>query len=70
MKDKSGCYRWWKDLIDEQRFNIMMAYYPTAIKEDTDIDKFFGDLPLDTQLWIYEKEERKCLGSFYTNSST
>ena len=47
------CYEWWKNLTEEEQLKIMTDYYPTEVKEDTDINKMFGDMPSDEQLWIY-----------------
>ena len=46
-------YEWWKNLTEEEQLKIMTDYYPTEVKEDTDINKMFGDMPSDEQLWIY-----------------
>ncbi|MDD2778480.1 MAG: hypothetical protein PHI16_06300 [Methanocellales archaeon] len=49
-------YDWWNSLSEQEQYDLMLDWYPEAIKEDTDIDKFFGDMPDREQLWIYEKE--------------
>ena len=56
MKDRFEFYDWWKRLTEERQLKIMTSYYPMEVKEDTNIDKMYGDLPLDTQLWIYRRE--------------
>ena len=50
-------YKWWKSLTDLKQYEIMLGWYPTEVKEDTDIDKMFGDMPFEYQLEIYEGEE-------------
>ena len=50
------CYDWWKNLTEEEQLKIMTDYYPMEVKEDTDIDKMFGDMPGGSQLWIYNRE--------------
>ena len=61
MKDKKlkKCYDWWGNLTEEEQFKIMTDFYPTEVKEDTDIDKMFGDMPDYTQLWIYRRETKQ-----------
>ena len=49
-------YDWWKSLSEQEQYDLMNDWYPAAIEEDTDIDKFFGDMPDREQLWIYERE--------------
>jgi len=49
-------YKWWKSLTDMKQYEIMLGWYPTEIKEDTDIDKYFGDMPFENQYEIYRKE--------------
>ena len=51
------CYDWWKNLSEDLQYRIMLDWFPFGIKEDTDVDKFFGDLPDDKQLWIYKREK-------------
>lgn len=53
---KEIVYKWWKSLTDLRQYEIMLEWYPTEVKEDTDIDKMFGDMPFEYQLEIYEKE--------------
>ena len=50
-------HKWWKSLTDMRQYEIILSWYPTEVKEDTDIDKFFGDMPFENQLEIYEKEK-------------
>jgi hypothetical protein len=49
------CYAWWNSLTEYKQFWLMMEWYPYEVKEDTNADKFFGDMPQETQLWIYER---------------
>ena len=58
-KQKNTVYRWWGNLTDMRQYEIMLDWYPTEVKEDTDIDKFFGDMPFENQLEIYEKERNE-----------
>ena len=39
-----------------KQYEIMLDWYPTEVKEDTDVDKMFGDMPFEYQSEIYEKE--------------
>ncbi len=48
-------YRWWDHLTEDEQLKIMLGHFPEQVKEDTDIDKMFGDMPDDIQLWIYNK---------------
>ena len=50
------CYSWWDSLIEQEQYKLLLTWYPTEIKEDTDIEKFWGDLPEDTKWYIYERE--------------
>ena len=52
-------YNWWYDLNEQEQYNLILNWYPEAIEEDTDIDKFFGDMPDREQLEIYEKEIKR-----------
>ena len=54
---KETVYKWWKGLTDLRQYEIMLDWYPTEVKEDTDIDKMFGDMPFKNQLEIYEGEK-------------
>lgn len=56
---KETVYKWWGNLTDMRQYEIILTWYPTEVKEDTDIDKFFGDMPFENQLEIYEGEENK-----------
>lgn len=56
---KEAVYKWWKRLTDMRQYEIILTWYPTEVKEDTDIDKFFGDMPYKYQLEIYEGENEK-----------
>ena len=49
-------YNWWKGLTEEKQLKIMTDYYPTEVNKDTNIDKMFGDMPTETQLWIWKTE--------------
>lgn len=50
-------YAWWDSLSDEEQYNIIATRYADyPITKETDIDKFFGDMPNDTQLWMYKRE--------------
>jgi len=62
MEDKKlkECYDWWENLTEEEQLKIMIDFCPTEVKEDTNIDKMFGDMPSDSQLWIYNRTIRKC----------
>lgn len=55
-KVMNKCYDWWESLTEEEQLKIMTDYYPKEVKEDTDIDKMFGDMPDFSQLWIYYRE--------------
>jgi len=59
MSNLDECYEWWKGLSEDLQYRIMLNWFPYGIKEDTDVDKFFGDLPDDKQLWIYERETKE-----------
>ena len=50
------CYEWWDSLDEQEQYDLMNDWYPDEVKEDTDIDKMFGDMPNSCQIWIYEKE--------------
>ena len=52
-------YNWWSGLSEQEQYDLMLNWYPEAIEEDTDIDKFFGDMPDREQLEIYEKEIKR-----------
>lgn len=54
----SKCYDWWESLTEEEQSKIMTDYYPTEVNEDTNIDKMFGDMSNDVQLWIYRREKQ------------
>lgn len=56
---KEAVYKWWKSLTDMSQYEIMLEWYPTEVKEDTDIDKMFGDMPFENQLEIYKGENEK-----------
>lgn len=56
-QQKEKVYKWWGSLTDMRQYEIMISYYPTEVKEDTDIDKMFGDMPYEYQLEIYEGEK-------------
>ena len=55
---KEAIYKWWGSLTDTRQYEIMISWYPTEVKEDTDIDKMFGDMPFKYQEEIYQKERR------------
>jgi len=52
------CYEWWDSLTEQEQYELMLTWYPTEVKEDTDIEKYWGDLSEDTKWWIYEKENK------------
>jgi len=52
------CYDWWDSLEFEEQYKVLLDWFPMGVKEDTDIEKYWGDLPEDTKWWIYEKENR------------
>ena len=54
---KEIVYKWWGNLTELRQYEIMLGWYPTEVKEDTDIDKMFGDMPFENQLEIYEGEK-------------
>ena len=56
---KDAMYKWWKSLTDMRQYEIMLDWYPTEVKEDTDMDKMFGDMPFENQSEIYEKERNE-----------
>ena len=56
-QQKETIYNWWKSLTDLRQYEIMLTWYPTEVKEDTDIDKMFGDIPFENQLEIYKGEK-------------
>ena len=58
-KQKEIVYKWWGNLTDMRQYEIMLEWYPTEVKEDTDIDKMFGDMPYKYQLEIYEGENEE-----------
>lgn len=49
-------YEWWDSLCEEEQYNLMMDWYPNETTEDDDGDSFFGDLPSETQIWIWKRE--------------
>jgi len=49
---------WWDELMEKEQFDILLEWYPNEIKKSTDIDKFFGDLPNERQLHIWEEEDK------------
>ena len=49
-------YAWWDSLTEYKQFWLMMDWFPYQIKEDTNADKFFGDMPDDYKLWIWNRE--------------
>ena len=51
-------YRWWDSLNDEEQYNLMLDWYPNEFTEDENADAFFGDMPNETQLWIYQRENK------------
>ena len=53
------CYDWWDSLELEEQYKVLLDWFPMGVKKDTDIEKFWGDLPEDTKWWIYE-HENKC----------
>ena len=55
--EKEIVYKWWGNLTELRQYEIMLSWYPTEVKEDTDIDKMFGDMPFENQLEIYEGEK-------------
>ena len=55
--EKEIVYKWWGNLTELRQYEIMLNWYPTEVKEDTDIDKMFGDMPFENQLEIYEGEK-------------
>lgn len=52
-------YDWWESLSEQEQFDIMLNWYPEEVHKDTDIDKMFGDMPSDYQMWIYKREGKK-----------
>ena len=56
MISMNKVYDWWESLSEERQLEIMTSYYADAVKEDTDIDKMFGDMPNSYQIWIYRRE--------------
>ena len=46
-------YDWWNSLTDEKQFDIVVDFYPDEVTEDTNIDKFFGDMANKYQTKIY-----------------
>ena len=52
-------YDWWDGLIEKEQFNILLDWHPNEINKETDIDKFFGDLPNKRQLHVWEDSELK-----------
>jgi len=57
LNKKEIVHKWWKSLTDMRQYEIMISWYPTEVKEDTDIDKMFGDMPFENQYEIYRKEK-------------
>lgn len=53
------CYDWWDKLSEQEQYDLMNSWYPEAINEDTDINKFFGDMPDREQLEIYQNTIKK-----------
>ena len=51
-------YDWWDSMTDQEQFDLMLEWYPTEITKDTDIDKLFGDMGWENQLWIYQRENK------------
>ena len=51
-------YDWWEGLTEGEQHNIIENWYPLEFLEDDDADKFFCDMPNDTQLWIYQRENK------------
>lgn len=49
-------YKWWNGLIEYKQFWLMMDWYPNEFKGDDCADKFFGDMPDEYKLWIYNNE--------------
>jgi len=49
-------YDWWDSLTEEEQLNLMLNWYPMEVNKDTDIDKFFGDMGSERQLYIYKEE--------------
>ena len=58
-KVMNKCYDWWESLTEEEQFKIMTDYYPTEVKEDTDVNKMFGDMPDNEQMWIHIRSNRE-----------
>lgn len=58
MNKMEKVYDWWENLPEEERYEILLDWYSMEIEEDTDIDSYFGDMPDDKQLEIYERETR------------
>lgn len=56
MDKMEKVYDWWESLTEEKQYEIIIDWYSMEIEEDTDIDKFFGDMPNDKKLEIYDKE--------------
>ena len=59
MVSMNQIYDWWDSLSEERQLEIMTSYFPDEVKEDTDIDKMFGDMPDGYQIWIYRREVQK-----------
>ena len=55
---EEAVYKWWESLTEKKQYLIMLEWYPTEVKEDTDIDKMFGDMPFENQYEIYKKGRR------------
>jgi len=53
IKFMDRVYDWWEGLTEQKQFDIMLAWYPTEVHKDTDIDKMFGDMANTHQTEIY-----------------
>jgi len=59
QREMDECYDWWDSLSDFEQYEIIATRYADyPITKETDIDKFFGDMTGDEQLWIYKRENK------------
>ena len=56
MREMQKVYEWWDNLSEEEQYNLILDWYPNDFTEDDDADSFFGDMPNDKQLWIWQRE--------------
>ena len=56
MSELDDYCKWWGSLSFGRQYHILLDWFPHRIKMDTDVDKFFYDLPDDTKLFICRKE--------------